>query len=371
MYDVVLIGTSPLVVLEATHLALNGKSVLLVEKESSIGGAWKTFDLGPITKIDYGCHIINPIENAYEFIANALKVELEVMNPKPASILQVFNNICAKDSNKIQIYRIYKKILNVLKFIFKKDIRQAYIESRRFYSLFIGLIKNVSRKKVEYLYPKGGAQEMIRKIEEKAVKAGVNIIYNTKIESINIEDNTCVIYGKKINISARRLIISSGSSVDTIIVENELCEKKDMPRFFPHIFLHIKDNGLSTNEFSYIYVHEHEFIERISNITKHVEDESNSEKTIKIMVTLTESTSIEDFDEKKVYEVLKFFEKYNLISKENVLLNYKTYDYVVNYMNDESLKYYENISGGVIKYIYSTNIAAAINQYRDKWSNLY
>ena len=44
--DVIVIGSSPVSLIEATYLAIQGNTVAIIDSADQIGGAWKMFDLG-------------------------------------------------------------------------------------------------------------------------------------------------------------------------------------------------------------------------------------------------------------------------------------------------------------------------------------
>ena len=45
-FDAIFIGTSPVMILEALQTSLEGKSVLMIDRRDSLGGAWHTAVLG-------------------------------------------------------------------------------------------------------------------------------------------------------------------------------------------------------------------------------------------------------------------------------------------------------------------------------------
>jgi hypothetical protein len=68
-YDVVVVGTSPISMLEAiSHIAKNER-VLILEADEKCGGAWRSIDICGIAHADLGCHLIgtdNRLKNFFE-----------------------------------------------------------------------------------------------------------------------------------------------------------------------------------------------------------------------------------------------------------------------------------------------------------------
>ncbi len=57
-FDVVIVGSSPIPLIEAVYQLECGKKVLILEKNERCGGAWKSIDICGIANADLGCHTI-------------------------------------------------------------------------------------------------------------------------------------------------------------------------------------------------------------------------------------------------------------------------------------------------------------------------
>jgi hypothetical protein len=57
-YDVTVIGTSPISMLEAIYHISKNERVLILETDEKCGGAWKSIDICGIANADLGCHLI-------------------------------------------------------------------------------------------------------------------------------------------------------------------------------------------------------------------------------------------------------------------------------------------------------------------------
>ncbi len=66
-FDVAIVGTSPVSMLEAIyHIHLNER-VLILEADEKCGGAWKSVDMCGIANADLGCHLIGSDAKLKEF----------------------------------------------------------------------------------------------------------------------------------------------------------------------------------------------------------------------------------------------------------------------------------------------------------------
>jgi hypothetical protein len=57
-FDVTVVGTSPVSMLEAIYHLAENKCVLIVESAERCGGAWKSIDICGIPNVDLGCHLV-------------------------------------------------------------------------------------------------------------------------------------------------------------------------------------------------------------------------------------------------------------------------------------------------------------------------
>jgi hypothetical protein len=66
-FDVAVVGTSPVSLLEAIYHIRCGEKVLIIEADERLGGAWKSIDICGVEHVDLGCHLIgsNPSLKAF------------------------------------------------------------------------------------------------------------------------------------------------------------------------------------------------------------------------------------------------------------------------------------------------------------------
>ncbi len=66
-YDVAVVGTSPISMLEAIYHISKNERVLILEADEKCGGAWKSIDICGIANADLGCHLIGADPRLKEF----------------------------------------------------------------------------------------------------------------------------------------------------------------------------------------------------------------------------------------------------------------------------------------------------------------
>ena len=65
MKKILLIGTSPAMLLEAILLSKKYRNIEIHEKNSSMGGSWKTRNFFEIKNVETGSHIFAPWRNRF------------------------------------------------------------------------------------------------------------------------------------------------------------------------------------------------------------------------------------------------------------------------------------------------------------------
>ncbi len=69
-FDVTIVGTSPISMLEAISHIYNNERVLILEADERCGGAWQSIDICGISHADLGCHLIGSDQRIKSFFEN-------------------------------------------------------------------------------------------------------------------------------------------------------------------------------------------------------------------------------------------------------------------------------------------------------------
>src|SRR5262245_10249931 len=82
-YDVLCVGASPLMMLEAMHHRREGRRTLIVESRDSLGGAWQYFSILGLPAVEIAPHAFTYNKKAYEYFAETLGMSLHALSPEP------------------------------------------------------------------------------------------------------------------------------------------------------------------------------------------------------------------------------------------------------------------------------------------------
>ena len=75
MYDVVVIGSSPVAIFQAIKSARHGLKTVIIEKDQNVGGAWKTRQVYGIGQTESACHLIEFYAGVYETLSDLIGID--------------------------------------------------------------------------------------------------------------------------------------------------------------------------------------------------------------------------------------------------------------------------------------------------------
>lgn len=85
-FDDIVIGSSPMMLLQAGMLARGGRRVCLVEREENLGGSWQIARLDNGERVEIACHVIECFPGIYEFLESASGAPFEPLQAQPIRI---------------------------------------------------------------------------------------------------------------------------------------------------------------------------------------------------------------------------------------------------------------------------------------------
>ncbi|MBS0615562.1 MAG: hypothetical protein JSR58_03300 [Verrucomicrobia bacterium] len=87
-FDYIFIGSSPIPLIEALYRSYNGKRVLVLESDTTIGGSWKAIDICGVSGVDMGCHQIGQDPKLKSFLEDRIGCHLVPMTTPQNQMLQ-------------------------------------------------------------------------------------------------------------------------------------------------------------------------------------------------------------------------------------------------------------------------------------------
>ena len=154
MKKILLIGTSPAMLLEAILLSKKYRNIEIHEKSSSMGGSWKTRNFLKLKTLKLEAIFLLLGETDLYIISAKIfkkKFKLRTYFLKPAPSNIVNHNLGKKEESKIRYFYVKDGIEEILKFL-KKKIKKFKIKV-----IFNSNIKKISLKKnIKKIYSNKG-----------------------------------------------------------------------------------------------------------------------------------------------------------------------------------------------------------------------
>ena len=210
MFDLAIVGTSPMLLLEALNAAIGGSSVIIVDKSRNLGGAWQSPDIVGMAGVEIGCHYIEPIEPVYGLLAN-LGVVLE--NSMPVALHKS------------------KKVRQPVRFLMPKIGEYSAIKDLHYHRT--GFAKSAIMAKLDMLkvhlqgvhrarsiqYPSGNSRALVDNLVDQLRRYENVEFCNEQVEkAVSLANDVCLkcVAGRTIN--TRKLVF--GQRADFFIVAN-------------------------------------------------------------------------------------------------------------------------------------------------------
>ena len=171
-YDNIIVGSSPLMLIEAYFLSKCGNSILIIEKNNVAGGSWQTFSFSEISnQIEVGCHVWYRDKKCFNFLNKVFDLDIENQKIQP----KVYKNGRYYPYFFINLFVSLESLLSVTSLHKMRQIKS---------SLF-SFIRDICTKG-EFQYPISGSYGFIQNILKKIENENIEIIYDTEIEKVDL-----------------------------------------------------------------------------------------------------------------------------------------------------------------------------------------
>jgi hypothetical protein len=202
-FDVICVGTSPLMIIEALHQAEGGKRTLLIDAADRCGGAWSEFQVFGLTHVEISPHFIRYDETAYNYLRNVVGLSLEPMPTGPAYLVQTpfcpvwipysvtpWINLlaaplyCLRRSRSLLSWSDLSTSLQRWKASLKSVYRQV-----------------VTGQKQICLYPPGGTLQLMNQLLAAVAQSAVTIQTRQRLESVQKDSDgelCCLVGGREL-----------------------------------------------------------------------------------------------------------------------------------------------------------------------------
>lgn len=324
-FDVVLISSSPLMLIEALRLRKEGKSVAIIDDRSTVGGAWYTKDLPEWGNVEVGCHYIANNKATYHFLENVLDLNFQDMQPQPFIWLKGLP----------LSHRGFQHLPNNY---FR--IRSAWIEKdrprliRELFRLPFTLADSLRRElfnRQPYRYPVGGCGVIVQRLEALARDQGVQFILETSVERIVIQADKKggVCFTNRGPIQFAQLFINSSTRLPRLQHCDDTISVVQDYRVVQHMTLHLV--GEKRKPFTYAGLYGGGVVNRVSDVGMYASnaDEMRAKRRLLVSVRVS-SRSLRLSDAERAQAILERLITAGFINPDATLVDYYVdqFDYI-------------------------------------------
>ncbi len=132
-FDYIFVGSSPIPLIEALYRSYKGSRVLVLEADSTIGGAWKSIDICGVPQVDMGCHQIGKDAKLRNFFENHLGCHLVPMDaPQTTRLLSTDSGLYFSEGCHELMSALYKLIQNsTVTLLVENKVESVYLDFDR------------------------------------------------------------------------------------------------------------------------------------------------------------------------------------------------------------------------------------------------
>ena len=88
IFDDIVIGSSPMMLIRAIELSAKGRRVCLLEKQSELGGVWRNVRVAEELDVEIACHLIEDFPGVYEYLEEVSGIPFEPLQDQPIRVLK-------------------------------------------------------------------------------------------------------------------------------------------------------------------------------------------------------------------------------------------------------------------------------------------
>lgn len=232
--DHLVVGSSPVALLEGLHLAHSGGRVQLIEGRDRLGGAWATIDVPPFRNVELGPHFIKRRPNLYEMF-ESIGVPLDEMTPPASRFLdqKILGFECIRYDQSW--------IARNLDLIAPLSGPARWLRTGRFlYSLTRSRLGLGAQSKHEPMrYFAEGSQHFIDHVTSLLEAVTANIQTGVEVEKIQAESGQthARIETTAGPLEAREVIFTSGSRLSDVEIDGEIIGLEDEPQIHREVIV--------------------------------------------------------------------------------------------------------------------------------------
>lgn len=371
-YSCVLMGSSPVTMIEALHRRRTHERVLIIEESDRLGGAWGTRSVLGFDGVEIGPHVIyssSRNRRVYRFLSDLLSVSMHPMRPEP-------------------IHRLSGRLLGIE----RVPLRHGWLgvassvademsamprspgEARRLGlaprigSSLAQLLKSLSGYNVEPRYPAGGSSEMVDRLAAMLADHGVDTITGARVRhcAVNRAEGNAVLDAGDRRFDCRKVIMTTHSFAPSISADGQVLDMATEDTEDIILFLLVED--ASPGSFSYVRFGDHAMLVRISDVTPYARRRTAPSGRKIICAHLRSEFGCRPDTQNRLFDYLK---EQGYIGAASLLVDHRYDNYRSKSMSEPLAAHIGSRCAPVVEVVMTgDNLSRAIGQNLSRWRGL-
>jgi len=366
-FDTIIIGSSPILLIEALYLEAQGCRVAIFEKGQLLGGAWYTKALWGYRTVEMGCHYIDRRERAYFFLKEFLGLELE---PQARHVLwQDTGNDPGRYERTGTIRNGLRKLIEFM--------LMGRPMSRDFYDV-LAATKEKDIKALgcslrnliipqPYFYPVGGCKAMMEAFTNKINSTSITVLNNSGVESVTVPRNgklcRCSVGGQRY--FSREIVM--GQHASARITVDGLALKQGTKPCNIHILFRI--DGQKKLDFDYLDVARDDWLERVQDVTSYSRYQKESAGSEVLICCHLKEENVANIADPS--EIFGYLIELGLLRENAKLLDSKIQVYAsTSCIHNNELYKMEPVLNDSLRVMRTWDLGISIDYYYERWRSL-
>ena len=276
-HDVLILGTSPVLLLEGLVRARAGQAVCFLDAGERPGGAWASTELHEIGDVEAACHLLENYSGVYDFLTGRIGLELDVSEPAPLAMYggapREYNSPLRHLGRLVRVL-VRLPVVAAIRGLERASCGRLRVERVAGFRIREALQKIQILRRQEHRDPiryfAGGSPGMLRHLLGELEARGARFTA-AKVAAIDLRGTDVVVTtANGESMPASEVVVSESLSVSGLSTATGEAEFAETVTDFSHVVAEVR--GLPERLCSYVHLHEDPTVARVSDVTAFCSD---------------------------------------------------------------------------------------------------
>ena len=364
--EVVVVGSSPLLLLEALHQARLGHRVVVVEAAPLVGGAWREMPLFGLRRVEIAPHIVMYNRVTYDYFAQDLKLNMQKMTPAPR---YVWNSPFGRLWIPYALSPFVAYVAAPLHYLRNQQYRANFALIREEYFGRLGhatrllLLWIFAGRKPAIEYPLRGTLDLVDRIAELLKQSSVRVRLNTRVLSVEKsgEAGVQVRCSDGVTLNARKVILTRHEHIPRFAVDGNAVDS--LYDFGTYTSVHLLIKTAHPSRSAFVLAKRDPLFNLFSDLTSYLDDVPAGRRVLTLRLPPGQSAH----DRATAEKVVNHLRASKYLANDATLEDFHFSGYDQGRMRPEGLAAVEAAFGAALMIFRSTNFSNSIGNRVPEW----